>query len=206
MMTETELLNTTDAQLWAQDFMARFGGPERCSFIDEGLMIGWFANAIEVGRSQGRKETLDALEALEDEIPEIADDAPVDPLSRAANNYLNAVSRAWSNVIEGFTNALDAKALGIQAQLDRAEGIDDGPLTPDEHRLLDLLGEVANQFQVVLNASEEEGYTGNSAVRDHDWNEVAIEIHHLQARVMAQAAARSYPDRYRRLGATIPSS
>lgn len=36
----------TDGQKWAQAFVDRFGG-------DEGLMIGWFANAIEAGRTAG---------------------------------------------------------------------------------------------------------------------------------------------------------
>lgn len=37
----------TDAQLWAREFV-RLAPP-----TDEGTMIGWFANAIEVGRSAG---------------------------------------------------------------------------------------------------------------------------------------------------------
>jgi len=54
-MTDGELLAEmgTDAQKWAQEFIRRFGGRERCAFIDEGLMIGWFANAIEAGRDAG---------------------------------------------------------------------------------------------------------------------------------------------------------
>lgn len=36
----------TDGQKWARAFVDRFGG-------DEGLMIGWFANAIETGRTAG---------------------------------------------------------------------------------------------------------------------------------------------------------
>jgi hypothetical protein len=38
---------TTDAAKWARAFCYRFGG-------DEGLMIGWFANAIERGRDSAR--------------------------------------------------------------------------------------------------------------------------------------------------------
>jgi hypothetical protein len=44
---------TTDAAVWAAEFMALFGS--RLEDIDEGLMIGWFANAIEVGRAAGEK-------------------------------------------------------------------------------------------------------------------------------------------------------
>jgi hypothetical protein len=44
------LMSTTDAAVWAHEFVTLF--PE----ADEGLMISWFANAIEVGRSAGRAE------------------------------------------------------------------------------------------------------------------------------------------------------
>ena len=40
----------TDAQNWAQEFM-RIIGPNP---VDEGLMVSWFANAIESGRSAGQ--------------------------------------------------------------------------------------------------------------------------------------------------------
>lgn len=43
-------MSTTDATVWAHEFVAQI--PE----VDEGLMITWFANAIEVGRSAGRAE------------------------------------------------------------------------------------------------------------------------------------------------------
>lgn len=53
-MTRSELLYaTTDAAVWAAEFMAVLAeGVE----IDEGLMIGWFANAIETGRTAGAKQ------------------------------------------------------------------------------------------------------------------------------------------------------
>jgi hypothetical protein len=50
--TALDLSNTTDAQEWAQAFMGIFG--DRRDDIDEGLMIAWFANAIETGREAGR--------------------------------------------------------------------------------------------------------------------------------------------------------
>ena len=40
------LLNSTEADVWAAEFVRLHGG-------DEGLMLGWFANAIEVGRTAG---------------------------------------------------------------------------------------------------------------------------------------------------------
>ena len=37
----------TDAEKWAASFCEKF--PE----VDQGLMLGWFANAIEAGRTAG---------------------------------------------------------------------------------------------------------------------------------------------------------
>lgn len=34
----------------------------------------------------------------------------------------------------------------------------------------------------------------------HDWNEAAHNIHAVQNAILAQAAARAYPDQYRLLG------
>lgn len=65
------LHSTTDAQVWAREFMRIFEGAtvtndgtvqtpsgtwlsgSSVRAVDEGTMIGWFANAIEVGRSAG---------------------------------------------------------------------------------------------------------------------------------------------------------
>jgi len=47
-----ELLQTADAGNWASEFLRMFRGNNvGGETVDEGLMIGWFANAIEVGRS-----------------------------------------------------------------------------------------------------------------------------------------------------------
>lgn len=45
------LLSTTNAREWAQEFLRLFG--DKPEAIDEGLMIAWFANAIETGRTAG---------------------------------------------------------------------------------------------------------------------------------------------------------
>jgi hypothetical protein len=54
-LTDGELLERmgTDGAAWAREFMIRFA--DRREEIDEGLMIGWFANAIEAGRTAGRE-------------------------------------------------------------------------------------------------------------------------------------------------------
>jgi len=49
--------HTMDARIWAQEFMkVRESGTE----IDEGLMIGWFANAIMAGYDRACEENQDA--------------------------------------------------------------------------------------------------------------------------------------------------
>jgi len=47
------LSNTTDARMWAWEFLDVI---ESGVDIDEALMVGWFANAIETGRAAGRRE------------------------------------------------------------------------------------------------------------------------------------------------------
>ena len=46
-MTEQDLLQTNDAYVWAQEFIRRKKDNDwSLDDIDEGLMIGWFANAM----------------------------------------------------------------------------------------------------------------------------------------------------------------
>jgi hypothetical protein len=58
------LLDTTDAMVWAEEFCRIFAGAtimpnerlaefEMTPIVDEGTMVGWFANAIETGRTAG---------------------------------------------------------------------------------------------------------------------------------------------------------
>lgn len=47
--TAAKLHATTDAAVWASEFLRLHGG-------DWNLMVTWFANAIEVGRAAGRDE------------------------------------------------------------------------------------------------------------------------------------------------------
>ena len=57
-MSAERLLSTTDAQVWAEEFMATFAGRIVGEAVTEGTMIGWFANAIETGRSAGIQHAL----------------------------------------------------------------------------------------------------------------------------------------------------
>jgi len=45
MISETELLSTTDAQVWAQQFMLMLE-ENPAAVVDESLMISWFSNAM----------------------------------------------------------------------------------------------------------------------------------------------------------------
>jgi hypothetical protein len=74
------LLQTTDAQEWAQGFMRLFG--DRRDEIDEGLMIGWFANAIETGR--GAREALAKLPRLKPSVQGVYEDPKGEYLKRDA--------------------------------------------------------------------------------------------------------------------------
>jgi hypothetical protein len=47
---QDRLYATTRADVWAEEFA------KVCPEVDRGLMLGWFANAIETGRSAGRSE------------------------------------------------------------------------------------------------------------------------------------------------------
>lgn len=75
-----------------------------------------------------------------------------------------------------------------------ARGHTEQPLTADEHRFMDLTADLANLLG---------GIVGHDHSRAGDLNEAVAHIHALQAMVLAQAAARAYPDRYRLLGGTI---
>ena len=61
MMSELvhKLHSTTDAKVWAEEFCKLFTVIDKNNLTmddQEGLMIGWFANAIEIGRGAGLSE------------------------------------------------------------------------------------------------------------------------------------------------------
>ena len=78
--TTRRLLSSTDAQMWAEEFTRLFAVQRRVQLDDperdeykgeledladvEGLMIGWFANAIEVGREAGKAECAETLGSI----------------------------------------------------------------------------------------------------------------------------------------------
>jgi hypothetical protein len=56
---EHTLLSTTDATMWAEEFVRIFRGrtigSDTTESVDESTMVAWFAPAIETGRSAGRR-------------------------------------------------------------------------------------------------------------------------------------------------------
>ena len=70
-------------------------------------------------------------------------------------------------------------------------------MTKAEHELVELLGECFNRYA---------GIVGRGDTRGPDLTEFAARIHDLQHAVMAQAAARAYPSRYRLAGGRIEPS
>jgi hypothetical protein len=53
-----KLHTTTDAQVWASEFMKVV---EAGATVDEGLMIGWFANAIETAKRLAAADVLEEM-------------------------------------------------------------------------------------------------------------------------------------------------
>lgn len=67
-------------------------------------------------------------------------------------------------------------------------------LTDDELWALDLTGELANLCRRII---------GDGPTSVGDWNEMAERIHAIQHTLMAQAAARCHPGRFRLLGGVV---
>lgn len=67
-------------------------------------------------------------------------------------------------------------------------------LTDAEHELIVHLGTAFTRYCAVV---------GDGASRAGDLAEFASRVHDLQHAVMAQAAARAYPDRYRLAGQEV---
>lgn len=67
-------------------------------------------------------------------------------------------------------------------------------LTNEEHALVKALADVWQRFNVMV---------GHTRTRESDLGEIAVHVHALQNVVLAQAAARAYPERYRLAGGVI---
>lgn len=71
---------------------------------------------------------------------------------------------------------------------------DPGLLTPEEHHAMRL---TADLHRAIC------GIAGDAGTRDNDLHESVLHIHALQNMILAQAAGRAYPDRYRLMGETL---
>lgn len=67
-------------------------------------------------------------------------------------------------------------------------------LTPEEHTAIEKAGELWGDLCHIV---------GDGETRDADLAELIVHIHAIQHAVMAHAAARAYPTRYRLLGRTL---
>ncbi|MER6830902.1 hypothetical protein ABT352_33250 [Streptosporangium sp. NPDC000563] len=70
------------------------------------------------------------------------------------------------------------------------------PLTGRELEVLALTGRLAEELAAIV---------GNGPARAQDLNELLVHVHAIQHAVMAQAAARAYPEQFRLLGVLIPA-
>ena len=89
-MTEHTLMSTTDAMVWAEEFCRIFDGgtvvsgdlreakyaTAKSPFVDEGTMVGWFANAMGVGEMFYRQRLAVTAQRNEDGTIEIVGDLP----------------------------------------------------------------------------------------------------------------------------------
>lgn len=75
--TREKLLSTDDAQVWAREFVALHGG-------DEGLMIGWFANAIETAKRIERERYPDRKPVMDRDFAVLSRDALLEFLGEMA--------------------------------------------------------------------------------------------------------------------------
>jgi hypothetical protein len=100
--------------------------------------------------------------------------------------YARGYPRGFAWGIEGHRGT----GRGQPSSVDMGAGL----LTADEHEAIDLTGQLANLMGRIV---------GEGPTRTGDLNEVVQRIQAIQHMILAQAAARAYPDRYRLLGGTF---
>ena len=65
VVDEGRLRGCTDARVWAEEFV------KVCPDVDEGLMIGWFANAIETSRGPFMQRVVTLQNAIDQALNEL---------------------------------------------------------------------------------------------------------------------------------------
>ena len=76
-------------------------------------------------------------------------------------------------------------------------------LTDIEKDLLDQIGLVMAGFRIVVHDGNRPSFAMAREIAEADLREVAGHIHALQDKVLAQAAARAYPDEFRLMGGVV---
>jgi hypothetical protein len=120
-----------------------------------------------------------------------------------------AASALMAEGMRAFAAYLDAHPFpapmpsSVYAQLarERAERVEEGDdqegddcFTAAELAALDLAARLAEKLSQVV---------GDGPTRAHDLNELLVHVHAIQHALMAQAAARLYPERFRLLGGVV---
>lgn len=72
------------------------------------------------------------------------------------------------------------------------------PLTPVEHEALEVTNHLVHLLMSIVGSVDPQ-------VAETDASELIYHVHAIQNAILAQAAARAYPDRYRFLGRRHPS-
>lgn len=132
-------------------------------------------------------------------IPVVTSSAPPEPPPPPGGDLLGALKRIQDSMTDE-----DRANFGLEA----LKLCDDCPcyergrlagratlLTDAEHKAIDLTAELWSLLCREI--------VGQDRSRDRDLAELAAHIHAIQNDVLAQAAARAYPDRYRLLGGTL---
>jgi hypothetical protein len=92
-----------------------------------------------------------------------------------------------------ITDVVD-RALAMIPAHDERETLD-ALMTPAEHRAIDMTADLYNLLCAEV--------VGHGRSRGGDVAELAADIHRIQERIIAQAGARAFPDRYRVLGGEV---
>lgn len=108
------LYTSADAQVWAQEWCAnaRTIVADGGEAIDEGWMIGWFANAMWVGEIQGAKSRLRALDQAIEGFKERGLLEGVDDIETAIYQAIGAASLCWETTPTGIFDSTQAQAIG----------------------------------------------------------------------------------------------
>lgn len=137
----------TDAREWSREFIRIFGN--RSDEIDEALMIGWFANAIEAGRNAGHADQCEELERVKANL--YAESLRGDALCKrlaTLREETDRVDMSWHDAIHKIAGDLHPNAL----------------LFNGKSTLLDMLGSGIARLRERIAELEKEAAAFESAV------------------------------------------